>query len=76
MTKYFINNLKEYGGLLEHLTHLVHLTAFGTARQWPEMWEEYLFFKNQFDSVCEDTDARKELYSAMEKYIIDLKKIN
>lgn len=76
MTKYFINNLKEYGGLLEHLTHLVHLTAFGTARQWPEMWEEYLFFKNQFDSVCEDSDARKELYRAMEKYIIDLKKIN
>lgn len=76
MTKYFINNLKEYGGLLEHLTHLVHLTAFGTARQWPEMWEEYLFFKNQFDSVCEDTDARKELFRAMEKYIIDLKKIN
>ena len=68
--------MKEYGGLLEHLTHLVHLTAFGTARQWPEMWEEYLFFKNQFDSVCEDSDARKELYRAMEKYIIDLKKIN
>ena len=31
------------GGLLEHLVQLVYLTAFGTVRQWPEMWEEYLY---------------------------------
>lgn len=30
----------------EHMQHLVYLTAYGTNRQWPEMWEELL-------SVCE-----------------------
>lgn len=50
MTAYFKDYLA-MGGLLEHLAHLVHLTAFGTARQWSEMWEEYLYFKNQFTDL-------------------------
>ncbi len=50
MTAYF-NDYLAMGGLLEHLAHLVHLTAFGTARQWSEMWEEYLYFKNQFTDL-------------------------
>lgn len=45
----FIKRNVNLGGLLEHLTQLIHLTAFGTIRQWPEMWEEYIYFKAQFD---------------------------
>lgn len=45
----FIGKNVYLGGLLEHLTQLVHLTAFGTVRQWPEMWEEYIYFKSQFN---------------------------
>lgn len=44
----FMKDHENFGGLLEHLVHLVHLTAFGTARQWSEMWEEYIYVKNQF----------------------------
>lgn len=32
--------------LFEHIVQLVYLTAFGTVRQWPEMWEEYQFIKS------------------------------
>lgn len=44
----FIRKNVNLGGMLEHLNHLVHLTAFGTIRQWPEMWEEFIYFKGQF----------------------------
>ena len=50
------------GGFLEHLTQLVYLTAFGTVRQWPEMWEEYQFLKSVVGRI-----------EVIEKYIFDLK---
>lgn len=53
------------GGFLEHLTQLVYLTAFGTVRQWPEMWEEYQFIK----TIVGEIDS-------VEKYIFDLKNNN
>lgn len=49
LVTHFITNHTHLGGLLEHLVQLVHITAFGSVRQWPEMWEEYLFCKAQFD---------------------------
>ena len=91
MTSY-IKQHQELGGLLEHIMHLVHLTAFGTARQWSEMWEEYLYFKNQFDTLFSAEDKEKlielknekvkveqvlqKLYGKIEEYILDLKKNN
>lgn len=42
----FVDNNYKLGGFLEHLTQLVYLTAFGTVRQWPEMWEEYQFIRS------------------------------
>ena len=51
------------GGFLEHLTQLVYLTAFGTVRQWPEMWEEYQFLKSVVGKRIE----------SIEKYIFNLK---
>lgn len=68
----FISQNVNLGGLLEHLTQLVHLTAFGTVRQCSEIWEEYIYFKSQFNlqqfkeqpngetlfyKLCEDIEA-------------------
>lgn len=44
------------GGLLEHAVHLVYLTAFGTVRQWPEIWEEYRFVSTQLGEIPELED--------------------
>lgn len=35
----------------EHLQNLVYLTAFGTIRQWPEMWEDYMFIKTKLEKA-------------------------
>lgn len=74
----FIGKNVYLGGLLEHLTQLVHLTAFGTVRQWPEMWEEYIYFKSQFNmAMFLQKGGKKEdfykLCADIENYIIDLK---
>ena len=77
MTNYIQKKIN-LGGMLEHLTQLVHLTAFGTIRQWPEMWEEYIYFKAQFEKqLKEDNDAENvdcmQLFSNIERYILELK---
>lgn len=74
----FIRKKINLGGMLEHLTQLVHLTAFGTIRQWPEMWEEYIYFKAQFEKqLDEDNDTSnvnyEQLFSNIEDYILELK---
>ena len=58
----FIKSHMAYEGVLEHLTQLVYLTAFGTVRQWPEMWEEYQYIKSVLGKIEE-----------VEIYIVDLK---
>lgn len=75
----FITRNANLGGLLEHLTQLVHLTAFGTVRQWPELWEEYIYFKAQFDvqqfeNECKSArDMFNKLCEDIESYILKLK---
>lgn len=73
----FIKKNVNLGGLLEHLTQLVHLTAFGTVRQWPEMWEEYIYFKSQFDlEQFKKQYDEKDFYilcEDIESYILELK---
>lgn len=59
----FIANHLDYEGLLEHLTQLVYFTAFGTVRQWPEMWEEYQYIRAIIGKSIPQ----------IEKYILDLK---
>lgn len=61
----FIKSHMAYEGVLEHLTQLVYLTAFGTVRQWPEMWEEYQYIKSVLGKIEE-----------VEIYIVDLKNNN
>lgn len=70
----FLKDKIHYGAMLEHLLHLVHLTAFGTVRQWPDIWEEYKFFIRTID----DKDGKfqvsiQELSETIEQHIIDLK---
>ena len=71
----FIQKKINLGGMLEHLTQLVHLTAFGTVRQWPEMWEEYIYFKAQFEKElkAEEKDGYQELFESIETHIKKLK---
>lgn len=54
----------------EHLQHLIYLTAYGTIRQWTEMWEEYTFIKPKLEL---SGDKGKKVCKAIENYIIDLK---
>ena len=79
VTNFILKNVN-LGGMLEHLTQLVHLTAFGTIRQWPEMWEEYIYFKGQFkaqNTIAESEAISEEkfqyLMSHIEDYIKTLK---
>ena len=54
----------------EHLQHLIYLTAYGTIRQWTEMWEEYTFIKPKLEL---NGDKGRKVCKAIENYIIDLK---
>jgi hypothetical protein len=58
------------GAMLEHLLQLVHLTAFGTVRQWPEIWEEYKFFVRTLNV---DKESIREFSKHIEDYLIVLK---
>lgn len=72
----FLKDKVHTGAMLEHLFQLVHMTAFGTVRQWPEIWEEYQYFIRSF-SVSGSNLSQQQLLSsiseAIEKHIIDLK---
>ena len=60
-TDFVVKNLS-LGVFLEHFTQLVYLTAFGTVRQWSEMWEEYQFIKSMVGPI-----------KCIENYIVGLK---
>lgn len=67
----FAQKNQNLGGLLEHMANLVHITAFGTIRQWPEMWEEYLYFKALYEQM--PGEKMEGLFDDIEKYILQLK---
>ena len=71
----FMNRNINLGGLLEHMAQLVHLTAFGTVRQWPDMWEEYIYFKSLLSSQIEPDNQTEfnVLCGNIENYIKSLK---
>lgn len=54
----------------EHLQHLIYLIAYGTIRQWTEMWEEYTFIKPR---LMLSEKKGKKVCKAIEGYIIALK---
>lgn len=65
----------------DHLQHLLYLTAFGTIRQWQDMWEEYVFIYNElyeYDNYVVDNEGKKKdrgkkICNAIKEYIINLK---
>ncbi len=65
------------GSMFEHLQHMVYLMAFGTIRQWTELWEEYVFIQKTLTQYDELTGDEKkpghEIVNAMRKFIINLK---
>ena len=56
---------------------MIYLIAFGTIRQWTELWEEYIFVQKTLTKYDELTGDKKkpghQLVNAMRKYIINLK---
>lgn len=78
------------GAFFEHLQHLVYLTAFGTIRQWQDMWEEYMFVSKElcdydilFNEKVKDEKNKeilvrrgKAVSDAIREYIINLKENN
>ncbi len=69
----FIQNNPYHGALLEHIVQLVYLTAFGTIRQWPEMWNEYHYIRTILEAVGHDNN---EQLDNIERYILKLKNGN
>ena len=66
----FLEKQVHLGAMLEHLLQMVHLIAFGTVRQWPEIWEEYMFLTRTVNS---ERDSLPEISKLIEDYIITLK---
>lgn len=62
-------------GFLEHLSHLVYLVAFGTTRQWAEMWEEYLYIRPQLNKLQSSCETKTMIVTkCIEQYISQLKR--
>jgi len=53
----------------EHLMHLVYVTAYGSVRQWAELWDEFLYIKDRLWK----TEQGTLLIGLIERYIIELK---
>lgn len=70
----FFERQVHLGAVLEHLLQMIHLIAFGTVRQWPEIWEEFQAFARTI-IVTEDNDKStlNQLSQEVDKYIIKLK---
>lgn len=76
------------GAFFEHLQHLVYLTAFGTIRQWEDMWEEYIFIRKELcnyddivsgkkpQTIAKERGRGRVICDAIRDYIIDLKENN
>ena len=69
----FMKKQVHLGAMLEHLLQLVHLTAFGTVRQWPEIWEEYQFFTRTVNDSHKYKNLMGNITESIEEHIIDLK---
>ena len=73
LVSHFLADKVHMGAMLEHLLQLIHLTAFGTVRQWPEIWEEFKYFTRTTNFTGENHERLLEISKDIEKYIICLK---
>jgi CheY-like chemotaxis protein len=64
----------------EHTMQLVYLTAFGTIRQWHDMWEEFMLIRPYLQKIQKYDDERsinkkaEGVISAIENYITNLQR--
>jgi hypothetical protein len=56
----------------EHTMHLVYLTAFGTIRQWHEMWDEFMLIKSYLKKANKKIEIAEAVIEGIEKYITNL----
>lgn len=64
----------------EHIQQLIYTIAFGTIRQWPEMWEEYVLVRDRLKKAEQETslssfNTNKLLSGKIEDYIIHLRNL-
>ena len=60
----------------DHLFHLVHLIAYGTQQQWPQMLANFKEIKHILLEANKDDVRAEELVDAIEAYIIELHALN
>lgn len=66
-------DIKHYNNAFwEHLMHLVYVTAYGSVRQWPELWDEFLFIKPHLPK----TRQGENVIELIERHLIALKNGN
>lgn len=73
LVSHFLADKVHMGAMLEHLLQLIHLTAFGTVRQWPEIWEEFKYFTRTTNFTGKNHARLLEISKDIEQYIIYLK---
>lgn len=59
----------------EHIQHLIYLIAYGNILQWDEMWDEYIFVKENLKRADTHT-GDKSICKKIEDYIIGIKSAN
>lgn len=59
----------------EHIQHLIYLIAYGNILQWNEMWDEYIFVKENLKKA-EIATGMIGICKQIENYIINIKSAN
>lgn len=60
----------------EHLQNLIYLIAYGSRRQWPEMWEEYIFVIQRLQKAeANELDTTELPTELIKEYLLELKRI-
>ena len=54
----------------EHIMHLSYLIAFGTIRQWHDMWEEFMLIKPYLQKAYDERDGKKMSLNPKAKDVI------
>lgn len=88
VTSFFPDIVEYDNAFWEHVMHLVYLTAYGTIRQWPDMWDEFIlikpFLQKAFDEKKKDINGNevsinpkaKDVILGIENYIISIQNQN
>lgn len=76
LVKSYMRDKVNKDALWEHLLQFVHLVAFGTVRQWPEIWEEYKSVFRILNNSPIKSELKQQIIDVatlIEKHIVTLK---